>query len=307
MLQARIADLQCFVRLAVLAAALAAAGASQAQARCAYIDVHRRGAAWPPAPSLAPGVPQSAKDVCFNGAMRCTRPNGCFKAPLRLSREFVSRRPDRRALQAHFGFIDPDGLHWDVPPGYATDGATIPPSLQPLVGSSWDRDYIRAAVIHDFYIRNTTIDPLKVHEVFFHALLASGVRPYWASLMHRAVRRFGPTWKFERIDLVENERARLHNVALQQEFDRKFNEAYARCRDSRRKRFATPPGSRGVPCPLASGDEFIFSLTEALLQTAPSIRRQIEKDIPAGRCRLGADGIYECPGGTTDLRERRRQ
>ena len=31
-----------------------------------------------------------------------------------------------RELSAPFSYIDPEGIHWDVPAGYQTDGATIP-------------------------------------------------------------------------------------------------------------------------------------------------------------------------------------
>lgn len=286
---------------------LVAAGTSQSVAKCAFIDEHFNR---PETPSIAPGPPTAgpgwkegesftAKDVCFNERMRCNKRYGCFKTALRLSEDFIRRRgqPKKKRLVRRFGYIDPYGVHWDVPPNIETDGATIPPVLQPLVGSSWDRDYLKAAVIHDFYIRKTTADPQRVHEMFLNALLADGVRPSWATMMYRAVRRFGPTWKIR--DLAQNDRIRLANVAAQEKFDREFRQRYEQCLRSRAKQLRASPGKRGFKCVLTDADEIRFTLMEILID---DIVPNIERDIREGKCVPGPDGILDCP--TIDRRER---
>ena len=52
---------------------------------------------------------------------------------------------------------------------------------------------MRAAVVHDFYIRRNTSNAAVVHRVFHDALLASGAAPDRAYLMYKAVNNFGPT------------------------------------------------------------------------------------------------------------------
>ena len=286
---------------------LIAVGTSQSSAKCAFADEHFKRDATvsiAPGPSTAgPGWKEgetfTAKVVCFNGDMPCHKRYGCFKTALRLSDGFIryGGQPKKKRLLGRFGYIDPYGIHWDVPANIETDGATIPSALQPIVGSSWDKDYLRAAVVHDFYIRKTTADPKRVHEMFLNALLADGVRPYWATMMYRAVRRFGPTWKTR--DLAENERIRLANAAQQAKFDREFHQRYQQCLLSRKERLRAAPGQRGFKCALRDDDELVFSLSEILLD---DVLPSIDRDMKAGKCVLGPDGIWDCP--TIDRRER---
>ena len=239
-----------------------------------------------------------AKDVCFNGNMPCSRRYGCFKTGLKLGPKIHRRgAPDKKLLLKRFGYIDPYGIHWDVPAGVETDGATIPPGLKPIVGGSWTKAYIKAAVVHDFYIRKTTADPKKVHEMFLNALLASDVSPYWATMMYRGVSRFGPSWDVR--DLAENERIRLDNIAAQKKFDREFHQRYQACVQSRKARLAKAPSQRGAKCPLGDSEELVFGLSEILIdQIVPNIKRQLN----AGECVTLPDGMLDC--GAQDGRER---
>src|SRR4051794_9685128 len=50
-----------------------------------------------------------------------------------------------------FGYIDPKGVGWQAKAGLKTDGASIPPWAQLIIGGAWDGQFIRAAVIHDHY------------------------------------------------------------------------------------------------------------------------------------------------------------
>lgn len=178
-------------------ALLTPAPAATATGRCAFVDVALFSAAEP-------------KRQCFNLEMTCApgETYGCFKVALQLNDGWIddATRGRLRELAAPFGFIDPDGVHWDVPAGYRTDGASIPPFFRPVVGGPWTDAYVKAAVLHDFYIRRRTSNARAVHQLFFDALLASGVSFDRAYLMYLAVDKFGPDWKS--IDLVAFERER---------------------------------------------------------------------------------------------------
>ena len=159
--------------------------------RCAYIDTGAFAATDP-------------KDRCFNLEMTCAPDDryGCFKAPLQLKTALIDSPDGRqlRELAAPFGYIDPDGMHWDVPAGYQTDGASIPRFFQPLIGGPWTEAYIKAAVVHDFYIRRQSVSAESVHKVFYMALLAAGTDLTRARQMYVAVGKFGPQW--QQIDMA---------------------------------------------------------------------------------------------------------
>jgi len=202
-----------------------------------------------------------------------------------------------KRLEERFGYIDPNGLHWDVPTGYVTDGATIPPGLKPIVGSSWNRHYIRAAVIHDYYIdvAKQTVSAKAVHRAFFHALLASGVQPYWAYWMFRAVSKYGPQWKT--IDLARNRQIRIDNKKTRRKFNQLFKRRYQRCLKRRQTRLRLAPLSRSLKCPLKQADEILYSLAEVAVDAVRgAVRRQRQ-----GKCVLGNDGIWDC--GVSDYRQ----
>ena len=154
--------------------------------RCAYVDV---------------GVfdMTEPKQQCFSLDMACG-PNdeyGCFPSPLAFKDGWVDGGPrgKLRELSDPFTYIDRDGVHWDVPAGYQTDGATIPVFFRPIIGGPWTDSYIKAAVVHDFYIRRSTVNADAVHKMFYLALLAAGNSQRRAGDMAFAVKNFGPQWK----------------------------------------------------------------------------------------------------------------
>ena len=174
--------LGCVLLLAVFGTSAPAV----AGGRCAYIDTGAFAATDP-------------KDRCINLEMTCAPEDryGCFKAPLLLKSAQIDGPDGRqlRELAAPFGYIDPEGMHWDVPAGYQTDGASIPRFFQPLIGGPWTEAYIKAAVVHDFYIRRQNVSAEAVHKVFYMALLAAGTNSTRARQMYLAVGKFGPQWK----------------------------------------------------------------------------------------------------------------
>jgi hypothetical protein len=167
-----------------------------AAGRCAYVDVGTFDMTEP-------------KPQCLNLDKTCAPDEryGCFKAPLELKSEWIDGGPrgKLRELAAPFGYIDPDGVHWDVPAGYQTDGASIPLFFQPVIGGPWTDSYIKAAVVHDFYIRRSTVSADAVHKVFYFALRAAGNNQRRAEDMFFAVKQFGPQW--QHVDVAAYESA----------------------------------------------------------------------------------------------------
>jgi Protein of unknown function (DUF1353) len=102
-------------------------------------------------------------------------------------------------LAFDFGYVDTKGIGWQANAGDATDGATIPEWAQPLVGSSFDKSFVKAAAIHDHYVVNHVRTWQQTHLMFYDALIDSGVPAHKAQIMYFAVLAGGPRW----IELVE--------------------------------------------------------------------------------------------------------
>lgn len=97
-------------------------------------------------------------------------------------------------LKHRFGYIDSTGVGWEARAGNSTDGASIPDRFQGWVGTPFDADLVRAAVIHDHYCDRQVRSTWDTHWVFYDALLASGVEASRARLMYGAVLVGGPKW-----------------------------------------------------------------------------------------------------------------
>jgi hypothetical protein len=258
--------------------------------RCAYVDVD-------------PVLYSAPRQQCFGMHIRCSeaeRSVGCFKAPLQFKPGFVNRpgEVEMRETAAPFGFIDPLETHWDVPAGFATDGATIPPALKPILGGSWHRNYVRAAVLHDFYIRRLTAHPEQVHLLFFHALLASQTPFDLAAIMYKAVLRYGPRWTM--IDLEDYERRRRANLQLVEQQNAVRRRQYEDCM---RRSFGRPQAA-------TTAEWFRCALHED--QFVPDLVRVIEgvghatwDDLTKGKCVEVAKDKFECP--MLDLTEEGRR
>lgn len=93
-----------------------------------------------------------------------------------------------------FAYIDPTGLRWQAKSGLKTDGASIPRVFWPIVGQPVGDQYLKAAVIHDYYCSKHYREWQRVHRVFYDGMLTGGVSRLRACLMYFAVWRFGPRW-----------------------------------------------------------------------------------------------------------------
>jgi hypothetical protein len=106
---------------------------------------------------------------------------------------------------APFGFIDSKGIHWDVPEGAITNGASVPVGTWNLVGGPFDGLYREAAVIHDYFVEQGllgkgTRSVQDTNRVFYEAMRARGVSEDLAKVMYTAVQLFGPTWEVRAAD-----------------------------------------------------------------------------------------------------------
>ncbi|MGJ8570503.1 MAG: DUF1353 domain-containing protein [Hoeflea sp.] len=97
-------------------------------------------------------------------------------------------------LGDNFGFVDSGNTGWEAAKGLLTDGASIPPWAQPLVGAPFEKSFIKAAIIHDHYCDRHVRPWRQTHKVFHEALLKSGVTPGKAGIMYFAVMIGGPKW-----------------------------------------------------------------------------------------------------------------
>jgi hypothetical protein len=78
---------------------------------------------------------------------------------------------------------------WHVPAGFVSDGASIPRALWSIIGSPLTGKYRNAAIIHDYFCRNHNFDysSEEIHEVFYRAMIASGVSNTQAGIMYYSV------------------------------------------------------------------------------------------------------------------------
>lgn len=91
-------------------------------------------------------------------------------------------------------YIDPAGVEWIAPAGWVVDGASIPQVAWSVIGGPLEGKYRDASVIHDVACDQKVKPWNSVHEVFYYAMLTSGVDTTTAKIMYAAVFHFGPRW-----------------------------------------------------------------------------------------------------------------
>ena len=100
-----------------------------------------------------------------------------------------------RSLIGSFAFLEAaTGLGWEAPDGTLTDGASIPRWAR-IIGEPEYPAFVRAALIHDHYVRRKVRTSPQTHAVFRRILLASGVDAVRANVMYVAVQVWNPWWK----------------------------------------------------------------------------------------------------------------
>lgn len=108
----------------------------------------------------------------------------------------ISPKQDGRLMQLQqpFSYIDAKGTDWAVPSGAIVDGASIPRIFWSIIGGPWEGAYVQASVVHDWFCAVRTMPWQQTHQMFYEAMLTSGVSSAKAKIMFLAVRYAGPSW-----------------------------------------------------------------------------------------------------------------
>lgn len=97
-------------------------------------------------------------------------------------------------LVERFAFIDCQEKTWEVPADARVDGASIPRLLWTIIGGPFEGRYRNASIIHDWYCDRRTRPWERVHEIFYEAMLTSGVSATQARILYTGVLLGGPRW-----------------------------------------------------------------------------------------------------------------
>jgi hypothetical protein len=100
----------------------------------------------------------------------------------------------RMKLLQPLQYIDPACNVWEAPKESIVDGASIPKFAWSIIGGPFEGKYRNASVIHDVACDQKKKPWEAVHEVFYNAMIASGVSSVTAKIMYAAVYHFGPRW-----------------------------------------------------------------------------------------------------------------
>jgi hypothetical protein len=119
-----------------------------------------------------------------------------YSGPLEFSASDDGRH---MTLLKPYGFVDANGLVWEVPKGATVDGASIPRALWPVAGGPFEGKYRNASVLHDWYCDLRTRPWRDVHRMFYEAMRTSGVEESQAKVMYLAVMVGGPRWNAQAI------------------------------------------------------------------------------------------------------------
>jgi hypothetical protein len=118
----------------------------------------------------------------------------CFIGTLQLSPD--PSDATLKILESDLYFVGSDKVVWKAGKGDKTDGASIPPLFQPIIGGPWEADYLPAAVMHDHYCDEAH----RVHtwretdRMFYEAMIVNHTDVIKAKTMYYAVYAFGPHW-----------------------------------------------------------------------------------------------------------------
>lgn len=76
-----------------------------------------------------------------------------------------------------------------VPPGFESDGASMPRFFWRLIGHPFSMDYLREAILHDYFYRTQTVTRKHADRIFLSMLKEKlSVR---SRIIHLALRLFG--------------------------------------------------------------------------------------------------------------------
>lgn len=97
-------------------------------------------------------------------------------------------------LQKPITFTDPNKLSWTAPADEIVDGASIPQIAWSIIGGPFSGNYLRAAIVHDYFCCSKSRDYHDTHKAFWRGLRLDGIGSTKAYVMWAAVRAFGPEY-----------------------------------------------------------------------------------------------------------------
>lgn len=143
-------------------------------------------------PQVTPAAAASITPDIIEGYLNPPPPGVGFLQPARV--EFL---PDGRKVRllAPFAYGDLGRRTWVVPPGYITDGSSVPKVFWSFDMAPFAGKYRDASILHDYLcdLRATPTSE-EAHLLFYEAMRTSGVERATAHLMWRMVSWFGPYW-----------------------------------------------------------------------------------------------------------------
>lgn len=118
----------------------------------------------------------------------------CFFGDLKLSVD--PNDASKKILDDDFYYVSADTKVWKAGKGDSTDGASIPPLFQPIIGGPWEADYLPAAVMHDHYcnLSHRVRTWRSTDRMFYEAMIVNHTDVIKAKTMYYAVYTFGPHW-----------------------------------------------------------------------------------------------------------------
>jgi Protein of unknown function (DUF1353) len=98
-------------------------------------------------------------------------------------------------LKDEFSYRDHHNYKWRAHIGDVIDGSSIPDILWQIYGSPLQSNYINALVIFESACNRRYTSWEATHEMFFYALLDTGIAEIDAKIMYAAVYYFGQHWQ----------------------------------------------------------------------------------------------------------------
>lgn len=99
------------------------------------------------------------------------------------------------SIVAELSFVDSKGVTWTVPKGTQVTGASIPRIAWSAIGSPFEGKSRIPVVLHDYFTTQRTHSYAEVNQMFYEALIVSGVNQLQAKVLYVAAQQFGPRWE----------------------------------------------------------------------------------------------------------------
>ena len=92
--------------------------------------------------------------------------------------------------------VDVGGRRWCIPVGYTSNGITAPASVKSSLGDGVGHPETWAAVFHDWLFTQPGVSRSQADHLFYELLIAYGVSPAKAGLMHTVVAAYSASKSF---------------------------------------------------------------------------------------------------------------